>query len=61
MCNTSLESLCVQLAKNGLILTFCLSNSQKFKVEYNKVECTVRISICIIKLCMHFSQNCTSE
>jgi len=34
MCHTSLESLYIQLAKSGLIWTFYLSNSQKFKVVY---------------------------
>jgi len=37
--NTSLESLCIQLAKNRLIWTFCLSSSQKFKGEYT---CTAK-------------------
>jgi len=46
MCNTSLESLCIQLAKNGLISKFCHSNSNKFKGEYTS---TAKISICINK------------
>ena len=40
MCDTSLESLCIQLAKNGLIWTFCLSSSQRFKVEYTCTRVT---------------------
>jgi len=39
MCDTSVESLCIQLAKNGLIWMFCLGSSQKFKVEYT---CTAK-------------------
>jgi len=65
MYNTSLESLCIQLAKNGLIWVFCLSSSQKFKVEYT---CTAKdfylyqqtLQACMyacLYACMHYNTN----
>jgi len=59
MCNMSFESLCIQFPTNILITTFRLSSSPTFsRVNAHSL---LKISICINKLWMRFSPNCTSE